>query len=171
MKKLALKTYGKIIALILSIFGLSNCDIIEPKVEYGTPSASYSIKGKVIDRETQKPIKGIGIIARDKQNIIYQKDTTYTDESGEYDLEFESFPYPGGKAYLIAKDLDGFANGSYQTDSLELTFTSEDRIKNGSGWNAGTFQKINQNFMLNSPQIIPMYGVMYVPLEEKKDEQ
>lgn len=60
MKKIALKTYGKILAFILSFFGLSSCEIIEPRVEYGTPSADYIVKGKVSDKFTNQPIKGIG---------------------------------------------------------------------------------------------------------------
>ena len=45
MKKIALKTYGKILTLFFSLVGmLTGCDWIEPTVEYGVPNADYVIR-------------------------------------------------------------------------------------------------------------------------------
>ena len=170
MKKIALKTYGKILAIILSFFGLSSCEIIEPRVEYGTPSADYIVKGKVSDKFTNQPIKGIGVIV---PNRVYPKhgDTVYTNELGEYTLDLKnSFPYWNEKMKVIAKDLDGMKNGDFQPDSIEITFTEKDLIKKGSGnWYVGIYQKINQNFSLNSA-IYPEYGVRYAPYRENDNK-
>lgn len=164
MKRIALKTYGKILAFILSFFGLSSCDFY-PRVEYGTPSADYIVKGKVTDAQTNVPVKGIGIIVPNKLC-----DTVYTNEQGDYKVELNTFPYWNEKMKVIAKDLDGSANGSFESDSLEIEFTSKDQTKKASGnWYSGTFEKTNQNFKLKQQDMpIPMYGVMQAPFKESE---
>ncbi len=171
MKKIALKTYGKILAIILSFFGLSSCEIIEPRVEYGTPSADYIVNGKVSDKITNQPIKGIGVIV---PNRVYPKhgDTVYTNELGEYTLDLKNaFPYSNEQMKVIAKDLDGNKNGIYEKDSIELSFTQKDQITKGSGsWYSGVYKKTNQNFKLVRTDVIPMYGVMASKYDEKEEK-
>lgn len=171
MKKIALKTYGKILAFILSFFGLSSCDIIEPRVEYGTPSADYFVNGKVSDKITNQPIKGIGVIV---PNRVYPKhgDTVYTNELGEYTLDLKNaFPYSNEQMKVIAKDLDAEKNGIYEKDSIELTFSEKDLVKKGTGnWYSGVYKKTNQNFKLVRTDVIPMYGVMASKYDEKEEK-
>ncbi len=168
MKKIALKTYGKILAIILSFFGLSSCDITEPRVEYGTPSADYIVKGKISDKFTNQPIKGIGVIVPSR---VYLKhgDTVYTNELGEYTLDLKnSFPYWNEKMKVIAKDLDAEKNGIYEKDSIELTFSEKDLVKKGTGnWYDGVYEKTNQNFKLLRTDVIPLYGVMQAAFKEE----
>ncbi len=149
MKKIALKTYGKLLALILSFFGLSSCEIIEPRVEYGTPSADYLVKGKVTNIDTEKPIEGIGIIVPNKNQYI-RSDTVYTNAQGEYKIELiHAFPYHNEKMKVIAKDLDGEKNGIFYADSIEVSFSAKDQTKKGSGgWYDGRYEKSEQNFKL-----------------------
>ncbi|MDR2145367.1 MAG: radical SAM-associated putative lipoprotein, partial [Tannerella sp.] len=63
MKKV-IKTTNAIISLLLGILGFSNCDndSVEHRVEYGTPFADFTVKGKVTDNVTKKPVKGIRIM-------------------------------------------------------------------------------------------------------------
>lgn len=166
MKKIALKTYGKLLAFILSFFGLSNCDIVEPRVEYGTPSADYIVKGKVIVEGTNTPIEGIGIIVPDRQQKNYG-DTVYTDARGEYTIELKGvFPFGTEKMKVIAKDLDEDKNGLFQADSTEISFTKNDLVKKGSGnWHEGTYQKTNQNFSLDHA-VVAEYGVRQAPFKD-----
>ncbi|MFV0391680.1 MAG: radical SAM-associated putative lipoprotein [Paludibacteraceae bacterium] len=168
MKKLALKTYGKILAFVLSLFGLHSCDIVEPRVEYGTPSADYIVKGKITSVDTKKPIKGIRVIT---PYDMYkdQADTVLTNESGEYEVKKSRvFPYKYGKMKIYAEDPDGESNdGTFNPDSLEVTFTKNDLIKKGSGnWYEGTYQKTEQNISLRN-QPIAEYGVRAAEYKEK----
>lgn len=153
MKKIALKTYGKIVAVILSIFGITftgtSCMYGAPAPEYGVPSADYIVKGKVTDAATNQLVKGIGIIVPDR---VYPKhgDTVYTNDQGDYKVELlKTFPYRNEKMKVIAKDLDGEKNGIYQSDSIEISFSDKDLIKKGSGsWYDGTFEKAGQDLKL-----------------------
>lgn len=168
MKKLALKTYGKILAFVLSLFGLHSCDIVEPRVEYGSPSADYIVKGKITSADTKKPIKGIRVIT---PYDMYkgQADTVTTNEAGEYEVKKNRiFPYEYGKMKIYAEDPDGVANdGIFEPDSLEVTFTKNDLIKKGSGnWYEGTYKKTEQNILLRN-QPIAEYGVRAAEYNEK----
>ncbi len=166
MKKIALKTYGKLLAFILSFFGLSSCDIIEPRVEYGTPSADYVVNGKVTIESTDTPIEGIGIIIPNP-NRQNRRDTFYTNSQGEYNAELKDmFPLGNEKMKVIAKDLDGEKNGEFQADSIEISFTQKDLIKKGSGnWYEGTYKKNNQNFSLDYAMVAE-YGIRRAPFKD-----
>lgn len=102
MKKIALKTYGKILTLFFSLVGmLTGCDWIEPTVEYGVPNADYVIKGKVTDKESQKPLKNIAVIKKSRHSP--KNDTVRTNALGDYELKFNDFP--GEDYWVVAKDL------------------------------------------------------------------
>lgn len=159
MKKIALKAYGKIVTVILSIFGITfagiSCIHDTPAPEYGVPSADYIVKGKVTDATTNQPIKGIGIIVPDRAHPEYG-DTVYTNDQGDYKVELlKTFPYWNEKMKVIAKDLDGMENGEFRSDSIEISFSHKDLIKKGSGnWYEGTFEKAGQDFKLKKEETV-----------------
>lgn len=159
MKKLMLKTYGKILTAFFTILGtVIGCDFFEPKCEYGTPSADFIIKGKVTDKETQAPINNIAII-RKTETSPYGNDTVKTDSNGEYELKFTYFPTVNHR--IFAEDLDGDQNGGdYAPDSLKLNSSQMKKIKKGDGsWYAGAFEKKDVNFKLEKYELVAMYGV------------
>lgn len=111
-------------------------------VEYGTPHASYVIKGKVVD-PANNPIPNIQIkCAAEHSYSEGQKfvvaDSTNTDDSGAFHATFGVFPTE--KIKVIATDIDGKLNGSFEKDSVEVTIHKED-YKNGSHWNKGEATK------------------------------
>ena len=74
MKKIAIKTYGKIITLLFALLGIgTGCEKPLPVPEYGVPAADFIIKGKVTDKESKKPIKNIAVIRKPK---YHQLETT-----------------------------------------------------------------------------------------------
>ncbi|MGC3977033.1 MAG: radical SAM-associated putative lipoprotein [Paludibacteraceae bacterium] len=166
MKKVALKTYGKIISIFLSFFGFFFGCTTEPMygviAEYGAPSADYKIKGKITDATTQKPIKNIRVVIPYKSQPMYGRDTTYTNADGEYEAQFNDFPNFAEAYQVIASDPDGIDNdGLFKSDTLDIQFSKNDLEKKGDGnWYVGTYQKNNQNFSLHKEEIAPMYGVM-----------
>ena len=62
-KKIAVR---KLLSGVLVLLGFTACDSDGPGnelCEYGTPSADYQVKGKVLD-QTGKPIKGVQVVDR-----------------------------------------------------------------------------------------------------------
>jgi putative lipoprotein (rSAM/lipoprotein system) len=145
MKKPIIKSFDKIIVMLLSIVGIfSACSTGATK--YGTPSATYEIKGTITDKETSRPIKHIQIIT---QTNDYHKDTLYTDSYGQYYYKFWDFPLGDKPVHLKFEDIDGEENwGDFATQEIDVIFTKEDQIIKGKDeWDEGTFEKI-QNIKL-----------------------
>lgn len=152
MKKIALKTYGKIIAFFLgAIAYLTGCEVIGGGIaEYGTPSADFVVKGKVVDQSSKKPIKDIRIIH--KARYAPASDTVKTNAKGEFELKFNEFP--GVDHWIYAEDLEETQNGGlFRPDSLTVNSAQMKRIKKGSGsWNQGVFEKTDANFTLKKAE-------------------
>lgn len=165
MKKIAIKTYGKIVAFFLSIVGIlvssQSCGM------YGTPSADFIVKGKVTDALTDLPIQNIRVVMPYLHSYSHG-DTVYTNAKGEYAIKQFDFPVFSEPRLVISSDVDGDKNGFYVGDTLKVYFTKKDRIKRGSGsWYEGVFEKTGQNFKLKHIEAIPMYGVIPAKYEEK----
>lgn len=168
MKKLAIKTYGKIVTFTIAFLGIIIGN--ESCVMYGTPSADFIIRGKVTDVNTNQPIPKIRIVVPFLHSADYG-DTVYTNLNGEYVVKQNDFPIFSEPRRVLASDVDGEENGLYLSDTLEFSFTKNDRIKRGSGsWYEGTFEKKNQNFSLKKVEAIPMYGVMPAKFDEQKEK-
>ncbi|MDO5523962.1 MAG: radical SAM-associated putative lipoprotein [Bacteroidia bacterium] len=147
MKRIVLKTYAKMLTAFFTLLGtITGCDFILPRVEYGTPSADFVIRGKVSDKSSQKPIRDIRIIH--KTGYAPANDTVKTDANGEFELKFNEFP--GVNHWIYAEDLDETENGGfYAPDSLTVNSSQMKRIKKGSGsWNEGVFEKTDSHFQL-----------------------
>lgn len=149
MKKVVLKTYAKALTAFFTLLGtITGCEFIQPRVEYGTPSADFVVKGKVMDKSSQKPITDIRIIH--KTGYTPANDTVKTNANGEFELKFVEFP--GVNHWIYVEDLDGTENGGlYAPDSLIVNSAQMKRIKKGSGnWNEGVFEKTDANFALKN---------------------
>lgn len=165
MKKIALTTYTKIIAWFLSILGFTaGCDIIDPVVEYGVPSADFKANGTVTDAVNNKPIQNIRVIG--KAVYGHDADTAFTDENGNYSVEMNGII--GFPVKIYAEDVDGALNGWYRPDSMQVEQRDTRQVKKGSGWYSGVFEKNDANLKLKYPTAIPMYGV---PSAEYKEEK
>lgn len=172
MKKIAIKTYGKIITLLFALLGIgTGCEKPLPVPEYGVPAADFIIKGKVTDKESKKPIKNIAVIRKTEVSPI-GNDTVRTNARGDFELRFTAFP--GEDNRIFAEDLDGEDNGGvYAPESAIVNSKKMKKVKEGSGgWFAGVFLKENLNFEMEHATIA-LYGVMsaeYKDLEGKTKE-
>ena len=92
-KKIAVR---KLLSGVLVLLGFTACDSDGPGnelCEYGTPSADYQVKGKVLD-QTGKPIKGVQVVVKDldavfvkgEKDYVSDYDTVYTDVKGEFEI-------------------------------------------------------------------------------------
>ena len=103
---------------LLTMLGFSSMvscdgDINQHADMYGTPSADYEIKGKVLDADGD-PIKGIKVevqtyVVRPEPVTIQRK---FSLDDGTYDASVQTFPV--SKLRLVAQDVDGAENGASQ---------------------------------------------------------
>ena len=159
MKKIVLTTYSKIIAWLLTIAGFAAaCDSIEPRVEYGTPTADFVVKGKVTDKTTKQPIGNMAVINKARTSP-YGNDTTKTNANGEYELKFKETSFGAENLTIYTSDLDGDANRAYLSDTVRIKASDLKPVKKGDKrWYAGTFEG-TANFNLTENKLVAEYGV------------
>jgi putative lipoprotein (rSAM/lipoprotein system) len=132
------KTLNIVLTGLLAIFGFSNC---EPRMEYGTPNADYTVKGKVLNKVDSKPVKGIRVGYRPFPGAVTMygvlpmpytlmaADTT--DTAGDYKVK-ENF-MPGilneKEVPVYIQDIDGTENGLFQDTTINVNF--ENAVKTG----------------------------------------
>lgn len=172
MKRVALKTYGKMVAFLLGIIGFFNgCNIIPNGgiAEYGTPSADFVVKGKVTDQLTNLPIKNMAVIHKSRSSP-YGNDTTLTNNKGEYELNFNITAFGAEDITVYASDIDGPQNDTYVGDTIKIKASELTRIKKGDGhWYDGKYEKTEINFKLSAS--VAMYGVLSAEYKEIKGDK
>jgi len=165
MKKIVLTTYGKMIALLMSLLGfIFGCGTgIDPIAEYGVPSADFRVRGEVKSAATGNTLPGIRMIVREPYTGI--ADTSFTDAGGVYSMEIKQII--GFPVTLYAEDIDGEVNGLYMPDSMVVRKEVATQIRKGNNsWYDGVYEKKGANFSLKALSVIPMYGVRSVNEKE-----
>lgn len=153
---------NKILKWIFSALGFStvatSCELIDNiggggmVCMYGTPSADYVFNVDVIDGENDAPIEGIRVSVTEEVEHPYLDSetgivtyytvtdtlaTATTDANGKVVLNTNTFPRD--KHTIVADDVDGEANGSFNSASIILTTDSDDYKDPGNnGWYNGT---------------------------------
>jgi putative lipoprotein (rSAM/lipoprotein system) len=140
MKNKAVTFFDKIVMALLGLFPfLTACD--DPRTLYGTPSATYVVKGRVTDETTHAPLQNIRVMLHENDEYPeYRLDTVQTDELGAYSMTFTGYAQNNLFIYLKAEDVDGEANGGlYQSamDTAQVTDSNWDKSDAGD-WNMGT---------------------------------
>lgn len=137
VKNVWLRCSAWLLNSILLLLGFSSCDSNGSEM-YGTPYATYSLKGKVVDAQKQ-PIPDIEVKIKERHGSVYYSHTAplKTNASGEFSFK-ESFS-TGGEFRLVARDADGAVNGSFKSDSIDITM---DKPSGGDGsWFQGSASK------------------------------
>ncbi|MCP4552800.1 MAG: hypothetical protein GY834_12335 [Bacteroidetes bacterium] len=130
-----------LISIMLSILGfgaacgLSSCEDVTrtSAAEYGTPYATFKAKGNVTSEMTSNTIPNI--------RIVMGYDTTFTDESGNYQISNTDFP--DDQTYLLEfKDVDGEINGEYHPLDTVVEFIDPEFSGGGTSlWDNGETEK------------------------------
>lgn len=94
------------------------------------PYAEHSIKG-VAQNQEGTAIPAIQIIVK-SDHSGWKNDTIKTDDKGEYIKKYKLTGNIDVNYNIIFRDIDGDKNGSFQTDSVKVTFKKED-LKEGNG--------------------------------------
>lgn len=142
---LCLAATNKLLAGLLTLMGFSmtSCNT---EVEYGSPYATYEIKGKVVD-EAGTAIPGIQVVIAesvDEEYALYAyRDTLKSNRNGEFEVKIGLPTFGDNTSFQIkTKDLDGIDNGGkFEDITTEVSFKKEE-LKGGDGnWYQGKAEK------------------------------
>jgi putative lipoprotein (rSAM/lipoprotein system) len=138
MKTLLLRRFNSLISFLLTILGfgavcsIGSCAYGTPLVEYGTPHATYKVKGSVQSEMTSSNLPNI--------RVVMGEDTAFTDESGNYQVE--NIDFPDDQVFLVEfRDIDGEANGEYQPQDTIVEFIDPEFSGGSGGWDSGETEK------------------------------
>jgi putative lipoprotein (rSAM/lipoprotein system) len=112
--------------------------------EYGSPYASYEVKGKVTDQQGE-PISGIQVAC----DAMYVE-PVYTESDGSYALSGGGFPRE--KIQVSFEDVDGEENGGlFATRSVSA---ETHQVQDGEGnWDFGVYEaEVNAELSLDQTQ-------------------
>lgn len=146
-KKIAVR---KLLSGVLVLLGFTACDSDDPGnglCDYGTPSADYQVKGKVLD-PTGKPIKGVQVVVKDlnayfvkgEKDYVVDYDTVYTDVKGEFESD-KAHTFSIGSQEVLFHDVDGEENGGeFESATLKTDQMDISQIKEGGSWYSGAYE-------------------------------
>jgi putative lipoprotein (rSAM/lipoprotein system) len=108
---------------------------------YGSPTADFSAKGRVIDEKGQ-PIQGLQVILGNRWHGENYNGTSYkpidslqTGPNGEYEVFFAS-TIPITNLQIDVNDIDGEANGG--TFESATVLVKDIQYEDGKGWYEGS---------------------------------
>lgn len=125
----------------------------ETALMYGVPTMDFVLKGKVKD-EKGNPVSGMQVILVNGTVDItpesMQEDNPYvqdyiaeasdlTDGTGNFECHVKDVPREVQR--VIIRDVDGDANGKFESQMVEITFTEADQTGERRGWYMGTRTK------------------------------
>ena len=131
---------------VLALLGFQGCEEILNigRCEYGQPHANYKLLGEVKDQDGN-PIKGIRVVFAPHgldEAQRYGNDTLYTNAAGHFELGQTKYNWPGlqSDCKLVAEDVDGEINGSFESQTLTESQLSVKQSERGDGkWYGGSF--------------------------------
>lgn len=133
-----LKRYNSFIAFLIAILGFTTaCEKFAdeygpPAPEYGVPSATFIVKGKVESNTNSEAIPGI--------RVVMGYDTTFSDEKGIYEVENNNFP-SDVNFKLEFTDTDGAQNGEYSPHDTIVEFKNPEFTDGDGSWYQGKTEK------------------------------
>jgi putative lipoprotein (rSAM/lipoprotein system) len=121
-----------LISFCLTLLGFS-CDLVNPRVEYGTPNAKFIVNGTVTSVETEEKVRNI--------QVIMKNDTSFTDNEGKYEVVDEG-AFPTNQTYTIQfRDIDNELNGSFIDRDTLVEFKNPEFSHGNGHWYEGETTK------------------------------
>jgi len=133
------RKYNALLTLMLSLLGFSTaCESLDeygaPVVEYGVPTATFIVKGKVSSQD-HAAVPNI--------RVAMGGDTTYTDKNGNYEVRQQSAP-TDQEIPIEFEDIDGIENGEYSKIDTVAHFENPTFTGREGNWDMGeTEQELN----------------------------
>ncbi len=159
------KSWTQLLSGLLMMLGFSACNWEDPENDpdtvicmYGTPTATFSIKGKVMNQD-QQALSGIRIIVANREKCQQAttnftpdhpvvstpvNDTIYTDLEGKFTWHDGTLPSDTIRYELQFHDTDTTPNEPhYRTDTVKVEFLDKNIIahETGNPWNRGKAEK------------------------------
>lgn len=146
MKLKAISFYSSVLSFLLVLLGFSSCSAIDPKDEYGVPSAKFKVNGSLVDEiDNSVSITGmkvaIGQLRRDGAELnAYYVDSMVTNNTGEFNLSLIDFPLP--QRFVIKyEDTDAAQNGNYGLIIDTIQFENPSFTDGNGSWYKGEIVK------------------------------
>lgn len=147
MKIKVISFYSKVISFLLALFGFTACDIINPTAEYGVPSATFKVKGTLVDEaDNTKTINGvkvaIGHLYTDDTGVkkTYYTDSIITNTTGRFNFSAEDFP-TSRKFVIKYEDVNAAQDGNYGLTIDTVRFENPDFTGGNGNWYEGETTK------------------------------
>ena len=152
-KILFIKCTNWILAGLIGLLGFAG-SLIFGCVEYGSPSADYTVKGAVVNNATGKPIKGIrvgyfpevwdeDIYGPYPENYRGRESNAYviTNTKGGFKLTANRFPLGSNNKILpvYVEDIDEEENGLFQSKMVEADFEKSVHSGKPGTWYEGEY--------------------------------
>ena len=160
---------------LLGISGAISCDNVItgpdmygcPPAEYGVPTMEFRMKGKVVDSQSEQPIKGIAVTRINEETSQESVDTVWTADNGEFICQGED--WPSESMTLKFTDVDGRENlGEFMEKEVKVKLTREEGSQNG--WFTGIYISDDVLVKLDpEPEVTPEYGVAYSEYSAKEN--
>lgn len=125
----------RLMYMLLGALGFTTCGCM-PMDMYGTPTADYTIKGKVTDAEGNA-IKGIVVSPKfyggePQLEVVTAEDGTFATDQIKSTIGLDSITFT---------DTDGEANGGdFQTVELDADKLPQTKVAEGDGWYEGVYE-------------------------------
>lgn len=152
---------------LLGLGAAGGCNGPRVVCEYGVPTMEYRVSGKVIDSNTDTPIKGIAITRIDETTKEESADTVWTAKDGSFICEGNNFP--SGSITLKFTDVDGIDNvDQFQTKEVTVTLVKEEDKK--GNWHYGVYAADELLIKLDPelPTVLE-YGIPYTEYSDKEN--
>ena len=120
MKKKVWKVTNLLLGSIVTALGFGACE--DERIEYGSPHATYRVKGTVTnpDGKPVSDIKAKVIIDYSQYGEVVGLDSVYTDKQGAFATHEFRIGQLGDIHKLVLQDEDDEANGAFANDTLKL---------------------------------------------------
>lgn len=149
IKRKMLQAVNSVIVLVISLLGFTTSCVEDP--EYGTPTASYSVRGKVESAVSHQPIPDIIVEMR----VINEQDDepgrladTGFSYNGDFHVELYDWPRKDYTFQLKFTDTDGALNGEYESLDTTVVFNDSKYTGGDGSWYSGYVEK-EINIQLN----------------------
>lgn len=151
MKKLKIKLLKAYNATIVAVFGFFGIVSSCMPVAYGTPHATFELKGTVKSSTDNRPIGNIKVVleedtASTQEHPHIRYATIYTGNDGAYAHSQTIFPFgnQGRRLKIKYEDIDSTENGEFQSLDTVITIEPTDfNGKDGSRYAGKATKEIN----------------------------
>ena len=121
------KTYGKILAALLSLLGFSA--VLVSCTKYGVPCTEIKpqITGSVVSEKDETPIQGIRVVLK---GYDYGYDTAYTAKDGSFFLQHPNTicQYETNNFCVELQDVDDETNGLFEDMEIPIAAKNEQNL-------------------------------------------